>query len=171
MRVLCVYCRYHTYITGSVADTDPGSGIRCLFDPWIRDSGSRVGFFRIPDLGSRIPNPYFWQLSDNVLGKKFYNSLKIGPIFLLQHFKNKIVQFCEIYGPKKKGMKTNFFSLCLSLLFLDPESGIGDPGSGMGKNQDPGSGINIPDPQHWFLVVRFLKNIWRSGKEKCTYVK
>jgi hypothetical protein len=20
----------------------------------------------------------------------------------------------------------------------------------MGKNQDPGSGINIPDPQHWF---------------------
>jgi len=23
-----------------------------------------------------------------------------------------------------------------------------DPGSWMGKNQDPGSGINIPDPQH-----------------------
>jgi hypothetical protein len=21
----------------------------------------------------------------------------------------------------------------------------------MGKNQDPGSGINIPDPQHWFF--------------------
>jgi hypothetical protein len=30
----------------------------------------------------------------------------------------------------------------------DPRSGIRDPGSGMGKNQDPGSGINIPDPQH-----------------------
>jgi hypothetical protein len=28
-------------------------------------------------------------------------------------------------------------------------SEIPDPGSGMGKNQDPGSGINIPDPQHW----------------------
>ncbi len=28
------------------------------------------------------------------------------------------------------------------LLFLDP-------GSGMGKKKDPGSGINIPDPQHW----------------------
>jgi hypothetical protein len=27
-------------------------------------------------------------------------------------------------------------------------SGIRDPGSGMGKNPDPGSGINIPDPQH-----------------------
>jgi hypothetical protein len=26
--------------------------------------------------------------------------------------------------------------------------GIRDPGSGMGKNPDPGSGINIPDPQH-----------------------
>jgi hypothetical protein len=22
----------------------------------------------------------------------------------------------------------------------------------MGKNQDPGSGINIPDPQNWFFV-------------------
>jgi hypothetical protein len=31
---------------------------------------------------------------------------------------------------------------------LDPGSEIRDPGSGMGKNQDPGSGINIPDPQH-----------------------
>jgi len=30
-------------------------------------------------------------------------------------------------------------------------SGIRDPGSGMGKNQDPGSGINIPDPQHWLV--------------------
>jgi hypothetical protein len=27
-------------------------------------------------------------------------------------------------------------------------SGIRDPGSGMGKNQDPGSGIKIPDPPH-----------------------
>jgi hypothetical protein len=28
-------------------------------------------------------------------------------------------------------------------------SGIRDPGSEMGKNQDSGSGINIPDPPHW----------------------
>jgi hypothetical protein len=62
----------------SVADPDPGSGI---------------GFFRIPDLGSRIPNPYFWELRDNFLDKKFYYrySLNIGPIFFLQHFKNKII--------------------------------------------------------------------------------
>jgi hypothetical protein len=36
-----------------------GSGIRdwVLFDPWIRDPGSGIGFFRIPDPGSRIPDP------------------------------------------------------------------------------------------------------------------
>jgi hypothetical protein len=33
------------------------------------------------------------------------------------------------------------------LLFLDP-------GSGMGKNQDPGSGINIPDLQHCFHICK-----------------
>jgi hypothetical protein len=49
-----------------------GSGIRCPFDPWI-------------------PNPYFWELSDNFLGKKFYNSLKICPSFFLQHFKTIII--------------------------------------------------------------------------------
>jgi hypothetical protein len=38
-------------------------------------------------------------------------------------------------------MTTNFFHPSVLLLILDP-------GSGMGKNQDPGSGINIPDPQH-----------------------
>ncbi len=32
-------------------------------------------------------------------------------------------------------------------------------GSGMGNNQDPGSGINIPDPQYCnkvYLILRFL---------------
>jgi hypothetical protein len=38
----CTYC--------SVADPDPGSGIRCLFDPWIRNR-----FFQDP--GSRISDP------------------------------------------------------------------------------------------------------------------
>jgi hypothetical protein len=41
-------------------------------------------------------------------------------------------------------MTTNFFSpLSFVAVFWIP-----DPGFGMGKNQDPGSGINIPDPQH-----------------------
>jgi hypothetical protein len=47
--------------------------------------------------------------------------------------------------------KNFFFHPSLLLLFLDP-------GSGMGKNPDPGSGINIPDPQHCFFFnfVRFV---------------
>jgi len=39
----------------------------------------------------------------------------------------------------------------------DPRCGIRDPGSGMGKNPDPESGINIPDPQHWFFDDFFSK--------------
>jgi hypothetical protein len=36
----------------------PGSGIQCLFDPCIQDSGFEIGFFfRIPDPGSRILDP------------------------------------------------------------------------------------------------------------------
>ncbi len=45
-------------------------------------------------------------------------------------------------------MTSNLFHPSLLLLFLDP-------GSGMAKNQDPGSGINIPDPQHWSPVKPF----------------
>jgi hypothetical protein len=49
----------------------------------------------------------------------------------------------------KNGLTNKIFSpLSFVAVF---GSGIRDPGSGMGKNQDPGSGINIPDPQHWFL--------------------
>ncbi len=47
----------------------------------------------------------------------------------------------------KKGMTTNFFFTPLSLEAVFG-SGIRDPGYGMGKIQDPGSGINIPDLQH-----------------------
>jgi hypothetical protein len=43
-------------------------------------------------------------------------------------------------------MTTNFISPLSFVAVLG--SGIRDPGSWMGKNQDPGSGINIPDPQH-----------------------
>ncbi len=46
---------------GSVADPNPGSGIRCLFDPWIRDPGSGMG--RKSASGSEIrdeqPGSYF----------------------------------------------------------------------------------------------------------------
>ncbi len=124
----------NTGITISVADPDPGSG--AFLTP---GSGIRNRIF--PDLGSRIPNPYFRELSDNFLCKKFYNSLKIGPNFFLQHFKNKIMFSFVKFVATIKGMTTIFFHLSLLMLFLDP-------GSRMGKNQDSGSRINIPDLQH-----------------------
>ncbi len=35
-----------------------------------------------------------------------------------------------------------------------PQHWFLDPGSGMAKNQDPGFGINIPDPQHRYKLSR-----------------
>ncbi len=81
---------YHFYLCEkafmhySVADPDPGSG--AFLTP---GSGIRNRFF--PDLGFRIPNSYFREFSDNILGKKFYNSLRIAPNFILQHLKTKIM--------------------------------------------------------------------------------
>jgi hypothetical protein len=46
----------------------------------------------------------------------------------------------------KKVWQLIFFHLSLLLLFLDPGSEIRDPGSGMGKNQDPGCGIRDKHP-------------------------
>ncbi len=69
----------------------------------------------------------------------------------------------------KKGLTTNFFTplFCCCFWIRDPKSGIRDPGSGMGKNKDLGSGINIPDLQHcrespnWIAGPR-----WRGGGGK-----
>jgi hypothetical protein len=134
-----------TLLLSNVADPDTGSGIRCIFDPWIRDPDR---FF--PDPGSRNPNTYFWEHIDNFLGKKFYNSLKIqtGPNFFLQHFKNKIIFIFVKFVATKKGMTTNFFSTLSFVAVFG--SRIRDPGPGMGKNQDLGSGIKIPDQQHCY---------------------
>ena len=69
------------------------------------------------------------------------NSLRgTGPNFFLKHFKNNIIFNFVKFVTTKKSMITNFFHLSLLLLFLDPGSEIRDPGSGMGKNQAPGSG-------------------------------
>jgi hypothetical protein len=97
------------YFKASVADPGsgafltpgPGSGIRNRFFPdpgsGISDPGSRIS-----DPGSRIPTPYILELSDKCLGKKFYNSLKTGPNFFLQHLKNKIIfSFVKFVATKK----------------------------------------------------------------------
>ncbi len=77
--------------------------------------GSGIGFFRIPD-----PKAIFLELSDNFLGKKFYNSLKIGPNFFLQHFNTKIIVNFVKFVATWKGMTKNFFHPSLLLLFWDP---------------------------------------------------
>ncbi len=60
----------------SVADPDPGSGIGCLFDPWIRDPG--LGAFLTPGSGIRDEKPgsYFLELRNHFfafLGLKYLN--------------------------------------------------------------------------------------------------
>jgi hypothetical protein len=61
------------------------------------------------------------------------------------------LQFCEICGYIKSYDNKFFSPLSFVAVF---GSGIRDPGSGMGENQDPGSGINIPDPQHCVQATR-----------------
>jgi hypothetical protein len=60
---------------------------------------------------------------------------------------------------KKRYEKFFFSPLSLIAVF---GSGIRDPGFGMGKNQDPESGINIPDPQHCiFYFILLGKKKWK----------
>jgi hypothetical protein len=104
----------------SVEDPDPGS------DAFLTP-GSGIGFFRISDPGSQTH--IFESFVTIFLCKKFYNSLKIGPTFFLQLFKNKIIYNFMKFVATKEGMTSIFFSsLSFVLVF----------GSGMGKNQDPG---------------------------------
>ncbi len=112
------------------ADLDPKHWNQCcgscLFDPWIRDPEY---FFP----GSRIPKPYFWELSDNFLGKKFYNSV-LWNLWLLKKVWQKII-----------------FHPSLLLLFLDP---------GWEKirirDKHPGSGIRYKHPGFATLTGRHL---------------
>ncbi len=52
----------------------------------------------------------------------------------------------------KKCLTKDLFSPLSFLPVFGSE--IRDPGSGMVKNQDRGSGINIPDPQHWLRHIQ-----------------
>ncbi len=74
----------------------------------------------------------------------------MGQIFFLQHIKNKIIFSFVKFVATKNGLTKFFFS---SLSFVAVfGSGIRAPGSGMGKNQDPGSGMFIMD--HDFFPSR-----------------
>jgi hypothetical protein len=51
-------------------------------------------------------------------------------------------------------------------------SGIQDPESGMAKNPDPGSGINIRDPQHRiFISILFFNTGYNSFKNLVTVLR
>ncbi len=104
----------------------------------------------------RIPNSYFLELSDNFLGKKFYNSLKFGPNFFLQQFKNKIIlNFLKFVATKK--CMTNIFFSPLSFVAVF-RSRIRDPGSEIRGGEKSGSKINIPDSQHCLEVFQLFIN-------------
>jgi hypothetical protein len=72
-------------VSDSIVDPDPGSGaflipgfgIRCLFDPWIRDPGWIKN--QDPDPGSGMNNPgsYFLELKNHFLGLKYYSLMRI----------------------------------------------------------------------------------------------
>ncbi len=111
---------------------------------WPLDPGSKIGFFRIPDLGSQ--SHIFESLMIIFCIKSSIILWKLAQIFLFSNSNTNNFQFCEIWANKTRYDKKKFSPLSFVSVF---GSGIRDPGSGMGKNQDPGSGINIPDPQHW----------------------
>ncbi len=64
--IYCSSCQAD--VISSVADPDPGSGIGCLFDLWIRDLESGMG--KKSGSGSGMNNPYhiFWSLETIFLG-------------------------------------------------------------------------------------------------------
>ncbi len=89
---------------------------------WPLDPGSGMGFFRIPD-----PKTIFWRALTIFWVISSIILWKFAQIFLFSTSKHLI-----------------FFTSLFCCRFW-----IRDPRSGMGKYQIPGSGINIPDPQHW----------------------
>ncbi len=86
------YCPSSVADLGSGAFLTPGSGIRNRF---------------LPDPGSQT---HIFEILVTILGKKFYNSLKIGPNFFLKHSKDKIIFNFVKFMATKKGMKTYFLS-------------------------------------------------------------
>jgi hypothetical protein len=48
-----------------------------------------------------------------------------------------------------ESFETIFWVKILKFFDADRESGMGNTRIRDGKNSDPGSGMNIPDPHHW----------------------
>jgi hypothetical protein len=53
-------------------------------------------------------------------------------------------------NPYPGELRISFFGLKrLEFIDADPDPGFCQPWIRDGKNRNPGSGLNIPDPQHW----------------------
>ncbi len=115
---------------------------------WPLDPGSGIGFFRIPDLDPGSQTHTFENLVTTFWAKSSIILWKLAQIFF---FSTSKLKKCTILWNLCLDKRVWHQIFSLLLLFLDPGSEIRDPGSVMGKNQDPGSGINIPDPQHYLL--------------------
>ncbi len=102
----------------SIAGPDPGS--RAFFTP-----------------GSRIPKPFFESLLTIFGVKSTVIICEKAQIFFFTCSKINNFRFCDICGYKKS--RTKKFPPHFFLLLLDL-------GSLINKNQDPGSGINVPRP-------------------------
>jgi hypothetical protein len=112
---------------------DQGSGIQCLFDPWIRDPGWVENQDPNPGSGSGMNNPDHFHF----------------PAFFYSKYLNSLTPT----GMKKIRIRDTGWNKFRSWIREGKNS---DPGwkkfrSGIrdGKKSDPGSGINIPDPQHY----------------------
>ncbi len=122
---------------------DSGSGIRCLFDPWIRDPrwGSGMGKSQSGSgFGIRIqdgkPGSYFWELRHHFCGLKYLNFL----MRILEPGSGmKNIWIWDLGSGTEKN--------------LDPGSGIQD-----GKNLDPGSWIRDYHPR-WAKIKILLPNL------------
>ncbi len=82
-----------------VADPDPALGAF-----WPKDTGFRLSFSRILDLGSRIPSPFFWELLQQFFGIKIIkfvvNWLKLFSVPFSQ--KKKIFSFMKFIPTKTR---------------------------------------------------------------------
>jgi hypothetical protein len=128
-----------------IGDVYPGSGVLIFTHP-----GSRI-----PDLGSRIPDP---KTVTKERGEKKF----VVKTFFYCHKFHKIVNYF-IFGSLKKKMCVNFQRIIE--LFTQKivknmglGSGIRDPGSGKNLFRIPDPGVKkAPDPQHCMWV--FLRRL------------
>ncbi len=107
-----------------------GSGIRCFFDSWILDPDR---FFQDPGSQTHI----FESLVTIFWVKSFIILWKLAQIFFFSISKlKKFSLMCNLWLHKR--YDNNFFSPLSFVVFLDPGSGIRDPGWVKIRIRDPG---------------------------------